>query len=163
MFQALAKVSCGNLDGIPTKIPQLSSEIFTLIEVAVPVLLVIMGTIDLFKGVAADKEDEMVKARKIFVKRLITGALVFFLMAITKFVVSLVDSSNSGNIMNCVNCFINNDCQSTRVPETVTTTTTTPKKTPEEYQEEIYKEKGKYQHSSDGGHIDQTSDGGGHF
>ena len=121
MFQVLAKVACGNLDGIPANLPRLTSDIFTIIEVAVPVLLVIMGTIDLFKGVAADKEDEMIKSRKMFVKRLITGSLVFFIIAITKFVVSIVDDKNSGKIMNCVNCFINNDCQSN--PDKVTTDT----------------------------------------
>ena len=61
MIEVLAKVSCGinngkpYLSNIPSKIPSITSSIFTLIEVAVPVLLVIMGTIDLFKGVAADK------------------------------------------------------------------------------------------------------------
>ena len=117
MLQVLAKLACGLndkgkplLDGIPSRIPKLTSEIFLMIEIAVPVLLVIMGTIDLFKGVTADKEDEMVKGRKLFIKRLITGALVFFVIAITKFALSIFDEKNSARIMNCVNCFINNEC-----------------------------------------------------
>ena len=108
MFQVLAKVACGNLTGIPSKIPNLTSEIFTLIEIAIPVLLVIMGTIDLFKGITANKEDEMVKGRKLFVKRLITGVLVFFIIAITKLVIEFVDNeSSSATIVKCMDCFVN--------------------------------------------------------
>ena len=154
MIQILDKVACGNLTDIPSKLPQLSSEIYTLIEVAVPVLLVIMGTIDLFKGITADKEDEMVKARKVFVKRLITGALVFFIMAITKFLVSVVDSSNSTKIMDCVKCFIDNKCGENITYDTPTSTETkTDTRTQEELKNEIDRQKGMYQHSGNGGNF----------
>ena len=110
-FLATAKVSCGNLSGIPKKIPNLTSDIFLILEIAVPVILVIMGMLDMFKAITADKEDEMAKARKVFFKRLITGAIVFFVFAITKFVVSILDTdTNSQNIINCMDCFINGDC-----------------------------------------------------
>ena len=108
------KLACGVdergkalLDEIPSKIPQLSSEIFTLLLIAVPLLLVVMGTIDLYKGITAQKEDEMVKGRKLFVKRLVTGAIVFLVLGITKFAVSVIDNkTNSSRIINCVDCFI---------------------------------------------------------
>ena len=120
MFQVLAKVACGNLSGIPQKIPKLTSEVFFLIEVAIPVLLVIMGTLDLFKAITSNKEDEMTKARGMFFKRLITGAIVFFLFIIVKFTVSLLDNrENTENIIGCVNCFINDEC----TPEDDETTT----------------------------------------
>ena len=114
MFQILDKVSCGNLTGIPSKLPELTHDIFLMIEIAVPVLLVILGTIDLFKGITANKEDEMAKGRKMFVKRLIIGAAVFFIVAIVKLVINFLDNStNSGNIISCMNCFLNagSDCR----------------------------------------------------
>ena len=133
MLQVLTKLACGLndkgkplLDGIPSRIPKLTSEIFLMIEIAVPVLLVIMGTIDLFKGVTADKEDEMVKGRKLFIKRLITGALVFFVIAITKFVLSIFDEKNSARIMNCVNCFVTDNGCSSDVSDTGTWKCTIP-------------------------------------
>ena len=120
MFQILTKVACGNLTDIPSKFPKLSSEIFTIIEIAVPLLLVIMGTLDLFKGITADKEDEMAKGRKMFVKRLITGALVFFVFAITKLVISFLDNKTSyNNITGCMNCFIRNECDPNPVVEVI--------------------------------------------
>ena len=112
MFQILTKVACGNLTGIPSKLPSLTSEVFTIIEIAVPVLLVIMGTIDLFKGITADKEDEMVKGRKMFIKRLITGVLVFFIIAITKMVIGFLDNDKSSvTVISCMDCFISNQCK----------------------------------------------------
>lgn len=111
MLYILDKVACGNLTDIPSKIPKLTSEVFTIIEIAIPILLVIMGTLDMFKGITASKEDEIAKGRKMFVKRLITAALVFFLFIITKSVVSLIDNKTSyDNITSCMNCFISNDC-----------------------------------------------------
>ena len=105
------KVTCGNITGIPKKIPELTSFVVTLIQVAVPVVLVIMGSIDLFKGVMAQKEDEMKKGRQTFIKRLIVGVVIFFIVAIVKFIVTLVDDSdNKENMISCIDCFLNNVC-----------------------------------------------------
>lgn len=112
MIQILNTVTCGNLTDIPSKFPRISSEIFTIIQIAVPVLLVIMGTIDMLKGITANKEDEIVKGRKMFVSRLIVGAIVFFLFVIVKTAVNFLDSDNSTNIIACMDCFLNNDCKS---------------------------------------------------
>ena len=60
------KVSCGNITGIPAKIPELVSFAITLIQIAVPVILVVMGSVDLFKGITAQKEDEIKKGQKIW-------------------------------------------------------------------------------------------------
>ncbi len=112
MIQFLDTIACGNLTDIPSKIPRLSSEIFLIIQIAVPVLLVIMGTIDMFNGITANNEDEIIKGRKLFVKRLVVGAIVFFIFAIVKMLVTFLDSKNSSNIVACMNCFLNNECKS---------------------------------------------------
>ena len=104
-----SKVACGTITGIPKILPQSISIIYTIILIAVPVLLVILGTIDLFKGIAAQKEDDIKKAQGMFIKRLISALLVFFVMVIVKFAISLV-SNNTQNIFNCLDCFISNDC-----------------------------------------------------
>ena len=105
------KASCGNITGIPKVIPRLTSLVVTIIQIAVPVLLVIMGSIDLFKGITASKDDEMKKGQKMFIKRLVIGALVFFIIAIVKLLVSVVaNSMDTDNISSCISCFISNDC-----------------------------------------------------
>ena len=105
------KVSCGNITGIPVKIPQLVSEIITIIQIAIPVILVIMGTLDLFKGITAQKDDEIKKGQQMFIKRLIVAALIFFIVVIVKFLISIVEETTSANIIECIDCFISNDCK----------------------------------------------------
>lgn len=106
------KFSCGNITGIPKKIPELTSYFVTVVQVLVPIVLVIMGSIDLFKGIIAQKEDEIKKGQQTFIKRLIVAALIFFVVVVVKFIVSLVaDSTSSDNISNCIDCFLDGDCE----------------------------------------------------
>ena len=107
--------SCGNgmIDNIPTVIPKVVSIAYTLIHVAVPVVLVIMGSLDLFKGITAQKDDDIKKGQQMFIKRLIAAALIFFVFAIVKLVISVATDKNvdkTDKIMECANCFINNVC-----------------------------------------------------
>ena len=103
---AAQKVSCGNVTDIPRKIPELTSLLMTVIQIAVPVILVIMGSMDLFKGVTAQKEEEIKKGQQLFVKRLIVGATMFFVIAIGKLLVSVVADTSSQNIVECIDCFL---------------------------------------------------------
>ena len=106
------KVTCGNVTAIPKKIPKITSDIVTVIEIAIPVILVIIGSIDLAKGIIAAKDDEIKKGQRIFIKRLITGALAFFIIVIVKFIISIVaDNVTSANISKCISCFIDNNCE----------------------------------------------------
>ena len=79
----LDSIQCGN--GILTMdimIPNIVSLIVTLIKIGVPVLLIIFGMLDLGKAVMAQKEDEIKKSQQTFLKRLLSAALVFFVVMI---------------------------------------------------------------------------------
>lgn len=91
---------------IDAKIPNTVHTIIVVIKIAVPILLVIFGMLDLFKGLTAQKEDEIKKGRQIFIKRLISAAIVFFVVSIVQLLVSFVSGDEPG-IMNCASCFIN--------------------------------------------------------
>jgi len=107
-----ATVSCGDglLTSIPNAVPKVVSIVYTIIQIAIPVILVVMGTLDLFKGITAQKEDEMKKGQQMFVKRLIAAALIFFVFVIVKVIISFVADGSSVAIMECAECFINNNC-----------------------------------------------------
>ena len=107
-----ATVSCGDgfLTGIPNAIPKVISIAYTILQIAVPVILVVVGSLDLFKGISAQKEDEIKKGQQIFIKRLVAAALIFFVFVIVKVVVSFVAEGDSAAIMECAECFINNNC-----------------------------------------------------
>lgn len=109
---ASKKVVCGNITKIPARIPELTSMVVTIIQVAVPVVLIIMGMVDLFKGITAQKDDEIKKGQQTFVKRLIVAALIFFIVVIVKFIVSVVSQVSSVSIVECIDCFVSNKCKS---------------------------------------------------
>jgi phage-related holin len=88
----------------------------------VPILLVILGSIDYAKGIMSQKDDETKKGQQAFIKRIITGLIVFLIVAIVKLLVSIVgdSSANKQNIISCIDCFINNTCQSPSTTAPVT-------------------------------------------
>ena len=74
----------GNIEGIPDRIPQITSTIVTFIQILVPIFLVVFGMLDFVKAVVAQKDDEIKKGQKMFLKRLLVGAFVFFILVIVK-------------------------------------------------------------------------------
>ena len=105
-----ATVSCGSITDIPTVLPKVISILYTIIQVAVPIILVVMGMIDLFKSLSAQKEDDMKKSQQMFIKRLISAVIIFFVFMTVKLVISFVDDEKSPDILDCAECFIKNDC-----------------------------------------------------
>ena len=107
-----AIVSCGSgtLTNIPSLFPKIISILYNVIQIAVPVVLVVMGSLDLMKGITAQKEDDIKKGQQLFVKRLISAAIVFFVFIIVKLVISFVADNSTNNIMDCAECFIKNEC-----------------------------------------------------
>lgn len=87
-------VNCGTFD-IPDQIARVVGTIINLIKIAVPILLIIFGMLDLGKAVMAQKEDEIKKGQQMFVKRLIAAAIVFFVVVIVQFAVSLIRSADA--------------------------------------------------------------------
>lgn len=121
MMQVLAysKVTCGNSSqgltkAFPAKFPSLTATAVSILEVAVPVILVIMGSIDFVKAVTSGKEDDMKKAQGTFIRRLGVGALVFVLFLMVKTVINIInigDADSANGIVDCMNCFINSKCK----------------------------------------------------
>ena len=107
-----AVASCGEglIKNIPSLIPKVISIGYTIIQVRVPIILVVIGSIDLLKRITAQKEDEIKKGQNLFIKRLIVAAIIFFVFIIVKFVISVVADSNSSKIIDCAECFIKEDC-----------------------------------------------------
>lgn len=90
---------------IDAKIPNIIHTVIVGIKIAVPILLVIFGMLDLGKAVTAQKEDEIKKGQHILIKRLITGALIFLVISIVQILVSFV--AGDEGIMTCASCFLN--------------------------------------------------------
>lgn len=76
--------------------------ILTIIKIAVPILLIIMGSLDLMKAVMAGKEDEIKKSQGTFVKRAIAAVLVFFIPTIVGLIMSVIDQDKTS----CLTCVL---------------------------------------------------------
>ena len=111
VLAATTKVSCGNVTEIPKKIPELTSWAMRIIQIAVPIIFVVIGSLDLFKGITAQKEDEIKKGQQAFIKRLIVAVLIFFVVVITKFIISVVAKGSDTNIIECMDCFLSGSCK----------------------------------------------------
>lgn len=101
------KITCGDVT-MPYVIAQITSIVILIIQVLVPIIIIILGMLDLGKAVIAQKEDEIKKGWQTFFKRLLIGMIVFLVIVFVKFIIGLVAENYE---VNCIDCFVNNNCQ----------------------------------------------------
>lgn len=75
---------------------------FKFLLVGIPVILVIMGLIDLGKAVMAGKDDEIKAAQKMLIKRILYTVVAFLLLVIVIGVINLVDTTDSKGVTECL-------------------------------------------------------------
>lgn len=118
MIQILENITCGPIT-IDRIVPNVISTAVTIIKIGIPVALIIFGMLDLGKAVMTNDEKEMKSAQSKFIKRCIYAILVFFIVAIVQFVVSILNTAsgnalngekNDGDFTDCIDCFVNGDC-----------------------------------------------------
>lgn len=94
-------------DDLGVKLITIFGTVLNIIRIAVPILLIIFGTIDLLKAVIASKEDEMKKSQKLLINRFIAAVVVILIVTIVKLVIRLVadvtEDEASNSIINT--CF----------------------------------------------------------
>lgn len=69
--------------------------ILFVVKIIVPILLIIMGTMDFGKAVVASNQDAVSKAAKMFAMRIATGIAIFLLPTVVNFIFDLLPSSVS--------------------------------------------------------------------
>lgn len=105
---AYTKFSCGGLNDLAAPIANLISTVINSIKLITPVILIVFGLFDMFKATTSQKEDEMKKSQQLFVKRIISAVLVFFVVAVVQLSFKvLADASGDGSFMECITCFVN--------------------------------------------------------
>ena len=107
LLDTYQKITCGDVT-IPYVFAQITSIIILVIQILAPTIIIILGMIDLSKSVISQKEEEIKKGWQTFVKRLLTGIMIFIVIIFVKFVIGLVAETNE---VNCIDCFVNNNCQ----------------------------------------------------
>lgn len=87
--QAITDISCEGLLG-PALLDDIST-VLTWIRIAVPILLIILGTTDFVKALLSDDQQETKKATSRFVKRCIIAVAIFFIPSIIMYIISFID------------------------------------------------------------------------
>ena len=74
--------------------------IIPLIQIGIPIILIILGMIDLGKAVIASKEDEIKSAQKLLIKRAIYAVAIFFVVMLVTLVFGLLSNTGDKEIEN---------------------------------------------------------------
>lgn len=109
MFILHSDITCIG-ETIPGIVPYMVTLLINVIKIAVPVILIVMGMLDMGKSVMAQKEDEIKKGQQMFIKRLIAAALVFLVVFFVQLVVNIVapsDENDEDSVWGCVDKMIN--------------------------------------------------------
>ena len=56
-----AEFSCGGVSGFPAPVANIVAMVINVLKIAVPIIIIVLGMIDLFKAVTKQKDDEMKK------------------------------------------------------------------------------------------------------
>ena len=116
----LLYVGCGGAGDIPVQVPSLISMLVNMLKIATPIILIFISMVTLFKALVAQKEDEIKKATNSLVKKIIAGALVFFVVAIVQYIISVVaEDDYYEGFESCLDCFLNNSCETNTYYKTV--------------------------------------------
>jgi uncharacterized Tic20 family protein len=90
---------------------QIVGWVFLVVKIVIPLLLIILGVIDVSKAVIASKDDEIMKAAKTFGFRAISAVIVFFIPTIVGLVMGLIvdfkDSGAKADYEVCKTCILN--------------------------------------------------------
>ena len=99
-------VTCGDTE-LPENLAKLISIAITAIQIVTPLILIVTGMLDFLKATTSSNEDGIKKAQQTFVRRLIAGAAVFFIILAVKIVVGLVNTEDSKSTISCLNKLLN--------------------------------------------------------
>lgn len=74
----------------------LVNQVLSYVRIIVPILIILLGSLDFAKAVIASKEEDMKKAQATFVKRLAAGLVVFLVPTLVTIIMNLADIAWEG-------------------------------------------------------------------
>ena len=121
MIQILKTVYCEGLGaGIDSVLPYTISAVVNIIKIIVPIFLIVLGMLDMGKAVMTNDEKVMKEAQGRLIKRVVYAIIVFFIVAIVQFLVSILGekgATGTGKLddsktacTTCIDCFVNGNC-----------------------------------------------------
>lgn len=102
--EMITYMGCGDQKGISYDLPGFIRAVILVIQIGVPILLILIGSIDLVKVVIGNDKDDLGKALAKLGKRSVFAMMVFFSIFFVKLLLSLL-GKNSDSFMACISCF----------------------------------------------------------
>ena len=75
----------------------LIGNIIRILQIAIPIIIILLGSIDLGKAVMAGDDKVIKESQKMFIKRLVYGVVVFFVIFIVRGVFKIISNSERAN------------------------------------------------------------------
>lgn len=85
---------------------QILQDALNIIRIAVPILLIVLGSVDLGTAVVADDKDALKKASSRLIKRCLAAIVIFFIPLIVNVLIDIVESSGGITIVDDPMCGI---------------------------------------------------------
>lgn len=98
LFQIGAGVTKDSCQGLSSIVRLIKKGVFPIIQIGIPILLVIMGTVDLGKAVISSDEKEVKGAQSRLIKRCIYAILIFFMVTLVSIIMNLVGTANDKDV-----------------------------------------------------------------
>ena len=74
---------------------QLIGAVIKILQIAIPIIIILLGTIDLGKAVMAGEDKQIKEAQRMFLRRLIYGVAVFFVVMIVRAVFGVLGNRDT--------------------------------------------------------------------
>ena len=91
--------------------------VVTMIKIIIPLMLIILGMIDLGKAVVASKDDAISKATTSLIKRFVAAVIVFFIPTIVSALfnaLALMSDEDQRDYNVCVQCLTGGNCDTSK-------------------------------------------------
>lgn len=95
---------------LPENLPGFTSKLYDIVKLMVPVVIIILGMFDFLKATMANKEENAKKEKEKFIRRLIAGVIIFFIMVAVEFVFNHIDVDEKNGMISCMKCILSNNC-----------------------------------------------------
>ena len=80
------------------------SLVYFSIRIVIPILLIIVGMIDMGKAIVAKKEEDVKKAQDLLLKKMLIGLIVFLLPYLVEFVIKV--TTRDEGLVECIRTLI---------------------------------------------------------
>ena len=110
---AMKVINCGGLNEVPYVPLRFVGRVINIIKVVTPIVLIIMGMVDMARATTANSEKDMDASRKRFMKRIVYAVMVFFVISVVQLLFSILKTSvfkNENNLLGCMTCVLGGEC-----------------------------------------------------